>query len=59
MRGLHTTMSRAGRVALAAILLVTRMPASAAAKRPAEGPTPIVLFPAWHFTRLTVTVHNQ
>ena len=59
MRGLHTTMSRAGRVALAAILLVTLMPASAAAKRPAEGPTPIVLVPAWHFTRLTVTVHNQ
>jgi lysophospholipase-3 len=23
------------------------------------GPTPIVLFPAWHFTRLQVTVHNQ
>ena len=24
-----------------------------------DGLTPIVLFPAWHFTRLEVTVHNQ
>ena len=24
-----------------------------------DGLTPIVLFPAWHFTRLDVTVHNQ
>ena len=24
-----------------------------------DGPTPIVLFPAWHFTRLKVSVHNQ
>ena len=61
MAGLRSsTLSRAGRVALVAILLVTLMPSAAAAKRhTTEGLTPIVLFPAWHFTRLTVTVKNQ
>ena len=61
MAGLRSsTLSRVGRVALVAILLVTLMPGGAAAKRhTTEGLTPIVLFPAWHFTRLTVTVKNQ
>src|SRR3954454_11504255 len=27
--------------------------------RPSGDRTPIVLFPAWHFTRLTVSVRNQ
>jgi len=55
-----STLGRAGRVALVATLLVTLMPRAAAAERhTAQGLTPIVLFPAWHFTRLTVTVKNQ
>jgi lysophospholipase-3 len=33
--------------------------AVSAAKPQSAGPTPILLFPAWHFTRLEVTVHNQ
>jgi lecithin-cholesterol acyltransferase len=35
------------------------MPTALNAKSSDPGVTPIVLFPAWHFTRLTVTVHNQ
>ena len=42
-------------VAVAAALL----PAPVAADDDPGGRTPIVLFPAWHFTRLAVTVHNQ
>ena len=45
-------------VATAVILAALPMAASAAPK-PSDGPTPIVLFPAWHFTRLELTVHNQ
>ncbi len=57
--------------ALVACLLLVLVPASAvgrggsspAAARGAHpttaGVTPIVLFPAWHFTRLTVTVKHQ
>src|SRR3954463_15027658 len=42
---------------VAAVLLLT--PATAAAKAGGPGVTPIVLFPAWHFTRLTFTVEPQ
>ena len=58
LRRIH--LNRFGRVALVAVLLVTLLPGATVAKKPAaEGLTPIVLFPAWHFTRLTVTVRNQ
>jgi lecithin-cholesterol acyltransferase len=41
-------------------LLLTAFPVGAAARPSAStGLTPIVLFPAWHFTRLQVTVKNQ
>ncbi|MBA2382699.1 MAG: hypothetical protein H0V73_11370 [Chloroflexi bacterium] len=58
-------------VALIACLLVMLVPASAlgrggtspgqarAADTTSADLTPIVLFPAWHFTRLTVTIKNQ
>jgi len=42
---------------LAAIALL--MPTAVTAKSSGTGVTPIVLFPAWHFTRLTVTVKDQ
>jgi lecithin-cholesterol acyltransferase len=48
------------RVGLACLCLLLAIPASTSAKQAPGGElTPIVLFPAWHFTRLTVTVHNQ
>ena len=40
------------------VVLVPMSAASADDDRPG-GRTPVVLFPAWHFTRLKVTVHNQ
>jgi lecithin-cholesterol acyltransferase len=43
-------------VAAAALLPA---PVAGADDDPAGGRTPIVLFPAWHFTRLAVTVHDQ
>ena len=43
---------------VAAILLALPVATSAGGPH-GNGPTPIVLFPAWHFTRLAVTVHNQ
>jgi lecithin-cholesterol acyltransferase len=46
-------------VALAAIVLAAMPIAVSAAPKQSGGPTPIVLFPAWHFTRLEVTVRNQ
>lgn len=52
-------MSRAARVGLAALLLLTALPQAAIAHRPKDGFTPIVLLPAWHFTSLEVTVRNQ
>jgi lecithin-cholesterol acyltransferase len=51
MRGLRLTMAAA--VALLAGML---LPGSAAA---AAHRTPVVLFPAFHFTKLLVTVHDQ
>ena len=41
-------------------VLIAAMPMTASAHH-GHSPrrTPIVLFPAWHFTRLEVTVHNQ
>lgn len=46
-------------VAIAGLLL-TALPATTIARHaPTSGLTPIVLFPAWHFTRLQVTVKNQ
>ena len=47
------------RVVLVATTLAVLLPGTAAAKSTGDHPTPIVLFPAWHFTRLTVTVHDQ
>jgi lecithin-cholesterol acyltransferase len=45
---------------VAAAAVVAPTPTAVTADRPApDGPTPIVLFPAWHFTRLEVSVHNQ
>jgi len=52
-------MHRVARVALAAVLTLTLLPQAVMAEEPADGPTPVVLFPAWHFTRLEVTVRNQ
>lgn len=47
-------------VAVSAAVVLAAMPmATSAANGPSAGPTPIVLFPAWHFTRLEVTVRNQ
>ena len=47
-------------VAVAAIVIVAALPmAASAAQTHHRGRTPIVLFPAWHFTRLEVTVKNQ
>ena len=40
-------------------LLLTAAPIATAAPPQANGPTPIVLFPAWHFTLLQVDVRNQ
>src|SRR6266545_230231 len=45
--------------ALLLLLPATLRPAGAAAKPAGPGVMPIVLFPAWHFTRLTVTVKHQ
>ena len=45
---------------VAAVAVVAPTPSAVTARpRPADGPTPIVLFPAWHFTRLKVSVHDQ
>ena len=47
-------------VVIVGLLLTTALPATVAARpHSSSGLTPIVLFPAWHFTRLVVTVHNQ
>ncbi len=47
-------------VAVAAAAVLAPMPVAASAGHGSPGGrTPIVLFPAWHFTRLSVTVHNQ
>jgi len=48
-------------LALAAALLIaaTGPGALSAGPKGSSGLTPIVLFPAWHFTRLEVTVRNQ
>ena len=43
---------------LAALAAATAAVASSAAAPP-RGVTPVVLFPAFHFTKLLVTVHNQ
>lgn len=49
-----------GRMAVAIALLFIAVPASATAAPPSSpGLTPIVLFPAFHFTKLEVTVRNQ
>lgn len=47
-------------VAMAAAVVIVSAPAASATGHDRfNGPTPIALFPAWHFTRLTVTAHNQ
>jgi lysophospholipase-3 len=55
----RSSRSRAAGAAIALVLLAALIPPSVSAKRSSDGLTPIVLFPAWHFTRLTVTVKNQ
>ncbi len=42
-----------------AVAMVAGAPATSAHPKQSSGLTPIVLFPAWHFTRLEVTVKNQ
>lgn len=54
MRGIRTIVV----AVVAAVLLALPVAVSAGRPHP-HGPTPIVLFPAWHFTRLQVTVRNQ
>lgn len=59
-----SAFSSMGRRRLAAVLaalglLLTAAPMTAAAQPQPSDVTPIVLFPAWHFTRLEVTVKNQ
>jgi lysophospholipase-3 len=47
-------------VAVTAALIISAVPLSASAGHAqSSGPTPVVLFPAWHFTRLEVTVKHQ
>jgi lecithin-cholesterol acyltransferase len=47
-------------IAVVAAIVLAALPAAASAgPKQSDGPTPIVLFPAWHFTRLEVTVKNQ
>jgi lecithin-cholesterol acyltransferase len=46
-------------VAIMAGSALVPLSAAAADDDHGAGRTPIVLFPAWHFTRLEVTVHNQ
>lgn len=61
MSGMHHPW-RAGAtgltLAVAVLLIILPVPVSASAAGSA-GRTPIVLFPAFHFTRVLVTVHNQ
>ena len=57
MRGWRVLGAVATAIALAG--LVMSAGASASKPRPEGGLTPIVLFPAFHFTRLLVTVHDQ
>src|SRR6476469_3126298 len=57
MRGLRVFGVVAAAVALAGLL--PSAGASASKPRQEGGLTPIVLFPAFHFTRLLVTVHDQ
>src|SRR5499426_956222 len=45
--------------ALASLTPTALMAGTAAAKPSSPGVTPIVLFPAWHFTRLTLAVKHQ
>jgi lysophospholipase-3 len=52
-----STRSRFAPAALAAALLLGAVPATVAAAEP--GLTPIVIFPAFHFTRLEVVVDGQ
>jgi len=58
-RGSRPSRARLAGMALLAIALLAALPATAAAARTRLAPTPIVLFPAFHFTKLLVTVHNQ
>ncbi|MEY2583394.1 MAG: hypothetical protein QOE09_3243, partial [Ilumatobacteraceae bacterium] len=63
MKGFHgsTRLTRtilAVTLAIATVIAPTPHAASAHDDS-SDGRTPIVLFPAWHFTRLAVTVHNQ
>jgi lysophospholipase-3 len=57
MRGWRVFGAVATAIALAGLVLSAG--ASASKPRPEGGLTPVVLFPAFHFTRLLVTVHDQ
>ena len=60
-RGSRPTRARLAGIALLAVGLVAAFPGTAAGAAPETrlAPTPIVLFPAFHFTKLLVTVNNQ
>ena len=58
-RGSRPTRARLAVFALLAVALLAALPGTAAAARTRLAPTPIVLFPAFHFTKLLVTVHDQ
>ncbi len=58
-RGSRPPRARLAGIALLAIALVAALAGPTTAARTRLAPTPIVLFPAFHFTRLLVTVHDQ
>ena len=64
-RGSRHSRARLAGIAMLAVALLAMLPGTTAAARPTAAaktrlaPTPIVLFPAFHFTKLLVTVTNQ
>jgi lecithin-cholesterol acyltransferase len=59
MRPIAWSRRRLTVAVMAVGLLLTSVPMTAAAPPQSSGVTPIVLFPAWHFTLLQVDVRNQ
>jgi lecithin-cholesterol acyltransferase len=58
-RGSPHPRARLAVFALLAVALLAALPGTTAAAKTRLAPTPIVLFPAFHFTKLLVTVRNQ
>jgi lecithin-cholesterol acyltransferase len=59
-RGSRPSRAHLAGMALLAVVLLAALPGTTvAAAKTRLAPTPIVLFPAFHFTKLLVTVHNQ